>query len=82
MDKPVITYPCTWSYRVIGMDKSLMIKEISEKLERVQYTLNDGNISTKGNYISINVDAVVRNEEERLALLPLLRSISTVKIVL
>ena len=82
MEKPVINYPCTWNYRIVGADGEIIKKGIAEKLQGIEHTVSDGNISSKGNYVSINVDALVHTEEERLGITPLLRGIPTVKIVL
>ena len=82
MDKPVIQYPCTWSYRVIGADKETMLREIPEKLSAIKHSICAGNRSAKGTYISINVEALVNDEQEQLAITPLLQSIPTVKMVI
>ncbi len=82
MKKPVITYPCTWSYRLIGSDGDRIYKEIPGKMGDIEYTINPGNQSTGGKYVSVGIEAVVRDEAQRLSLLGLLRSIPTVKIVL
>ena len=82
MKKPVIEYPCTWSYRVIGSDSTLMMKEIPARLGDIQHTITPANLSRKGNYCSINVEAIVQTESERLSIIPLLRSIPEVKMVL
>ena len=82
MEKPVIEYPCTWSFRAIGTDSNLMTREISVKLAAYTYTITPGNQSRNGNYCSLNIDATVHSETERLSIIPLLKSISGVKMVL
>jgi putative lipoic acid-binding regulatory protein len=82
VEKPIITYPCSWSYRVIGTDKELMLKKIPEKLGTIKHTVSAGNQSAKGKYTSLNIDAVVHDEKERLSVLSLLQSIETVKMVI
>lgn len=82
MKKPVIEYPCTWSYRAIGSDEAVMLQEIPIKLGTIKHEIASGNRSKKGNYISINVDVLVTSETERLSVIPLLQSIQGVKMVL
>ena len=82
VEKPVINYPCKWNYRIVGADGDLIKKGIAEKLQGIEHTISDGNTSSRGNYVSINVDALVHTEEERLSITSLLRKIPAVKIVL
>jgi putative lipoic acid-binding regulatory protein len=82
MKKPVIEYPCTWSYRAIGSDEGTMMREISVKLGTIKHEITMGNQSKNGTYISINIDALVASETERLSIIPLLQSIKGVKMVL
>jgi hypothetical protein len=82
VEKPLINYPCMWNYRVVGADGDLIRKGITDKLQEIRHTVSDGNTSSKGNYVSINVDVFVHSEEQRCAITPLLREIATVKIVL
>ncbi|MBN1757163.1 MAG: DUF493 domain-containing protein [Chitinispirillaceae bacterium] len=82
MEKPVIEYPCTWSYRAIGTDKNVMMAEIPLKLGSIPYSITQGNTSRAGNYCSLNIDAIVQSESERLSITPMLRSIPGVKMVL
>ena len=71
MEKPVIEYPCTWSYRAIGTDSDFMMKEIADRLASIPHTVTSGNTSRGGNYCSLNVDATVHSETERLSIVPL-----------
>lgn len=82
MKKPVINYPCMWNYRVVGGDGDQIKKGIADKLQGIRHSITDGNKSSQGNYVSVNVDAFVHSEEQRCAITPLLREIATVKIVL
>ena len=82
MEKPEIEYPCTWSYRAIGTDKELMLREIPNKLGSIPHTVSPGNTSRAGNYCSLQIDATVQSESERLSVTPLLQSIPGVKMVL
>jgi putative lipoic acid-binding regulatory protein len=67
---------------VIGEDRALILSKLPELLGHIDHTISPANASATGKYVSINIDAFVHNEEERLSLLPLLRSIPKVKIVI
>jgi uncharacterized protein len=82
MDTPLITYPCTWSYRLIGEDCELMMREIPAKMGCIKHEISAGNRSRQGKYVSINIEAVVHDDNERLSVVPLLQSIPTVKMVI
>jgi uncharacterized protein len=82
MEQPLLTYPCTWSYRVIGEDKEQMIQEIPQIMGTIRHTISVANLSRQGKYVSINIEATVHNEEERRSVVPLLRNIPKVKMVI
>jgi putative lipoic acid-binding regulatory protein len=82
MKKPEITYPCTWSYRLIGEDRAGMIEAIPGTMGAIKHTFEAGNRSSGGKYVTINIEAFVQSEEERLSVFALLRSIATVKMVI
>lgn len=82
MEKPSITYPCKWSYRLIGEDGELMIKEIPAKMGRIKHEISPANRSKQGKYVSINIEAIVRSDDERLSVVPLLQGIPTVRMVM
>jgi uncharacterized protein len=82
MEKPSITYPCTWSYRLIGEDSELIIKEIPPKMGSIKHEISEANRSKQGKYVSINIDAIVSDDNERLSVVLLLQSIPTVKMVI
>jgi len=65
-DKPHISYPCPWTYRIIG-DNSDLIKKAVEKLlpDRDSYVLKTGNISSKGNYVSQYLKIIVTSERQK-----------------
>jgi uncharacterized protein len=82
MQKPEITYPCTWPYRVIGEDVTCISKEIAERLkERYRFELEMGNVSRLGKYVSVHVEVDVVDEAQRNSVFTLLKSISGVKMV-
>jgi len=79
--EPIIDYPCTWPYKVIGSDRALMEKEISAKLNHMQFEMSVSNQSKKGKYVSFHVEATVNNDGERVDVFNTLKNIPTVKMV-
>jgi putative lipoic acid-binding regulatory protein len=63
--KPEITYPCAWSYRVIGADEVRLRAVILEVIGDVDHSLRLANESSQGRYRSLHLEVVVRDEEHR-----------------
>ncbi len=82
MENPLIRYPCTWSYRLIGEDGELIMREIPGKMGCIKHEIRLANRSNRGKYVSINIEAHVCSDEERLSVVPRLQSIPTVKMVM
>jgi len=71
--KPELKYPAMWGYRVIGLDEIALREAISDVLEGRDYTIDVSNTSSKGKYISLNVELVVHNEKERTGIFAALK---------
>lgn len=82
MDKPKIQYPCPWSYKVIGNDKDIMMDSIGNLLDGLDYKLDESRQSSRGKFVSLELNIEVQNEEERLRIFEILKNIPTVKMVL
>ncbi|MGM0444111.1 MAG: HP0495 family protein, partial [Fibrobacterota bacterium] len=59
MDRPDISYPVTWEYRVIGTDHWALTSHIAYVMGTSNYTLRDSNKSSGGTYLSIRVSLIV-----------------------
>ena len=64
--KPEITYPCRWSYKLIGRFEELMEKEAREIVGDKPHTLKPGNKSRTGKFVSMELTVEVCHEDERL----------------
>lgn len=64
--KVKIDYPCSWSYRLIGVSEDTIIEAVQDILKEKDYTLEASNASKSGKYISMNLLTKVMNEQERL----------------
>jgi uncharacterized protein len=80
--KPNIEYPCDWHYKVIGTDVDEMIKVIDQIAEGMDYKISSSNISSKGNYFSINLTVFVTSEVIRDIIFAKLKENKFVKMVL
>ena len=82
MKKPIIEYPCEWSFRIIGTDKEHLKKAAAMSLGTADYRVSMSNKSSRGTYISLNIETVVPNEEARNQIHALLANHPSVKMVL
>jgi putative lipoic acid-binding regulatory protein len=80
--KPNIDYPCEWNYKVIGTDVDEMIKAIESAVVGMEYEINSSNVSSKGNYFSLNLKVFVTSEVIRDLIFEKIESSEFVKMVL
>lgn len=78
--RPEITYPCKWEYRVIGTDHDLIAKLISQVVGEREHVTSEG--MAKGKFMSMHVDVLVGNEDERDQLYRELAAPEFVKLVI
>ena len=81
-DKPDIEYPCTWVYKVIGEDCSLLKDVIVSACSPLPVKISHSHASSKGKYHSLNAEVEVPSEEVRLEVYKTLTSSPAVKIIL
>jgi putative lipoic acid-binding regulatory protein len=60
-----LTYPCSWSYKLIGYEKKAIQKAIHDVIIQKEHTLKHSNSSKTGKYISMNLDLIIQNDDER-----------------
>jgi putative lipoic acid-binding regulatory protein len=80
--KPNIEYPCNWDYKVIGTDVDEMIKAIDQVAIGMEYKISSSNVSSKGNYFSLNLTVFVTTEVIRDMIFSKLKDNEFVKMVL
>jgi len=80
--KPIINYPCDWQYKVIGTDLDELIKAIEIVADGMEYKISSSNVSSKGNYFSINLKVFVTSEVIRDIIFEKLKANEFVKMVL
>lgn len=82
VERPEIEYPCTWVYKVIGEDCTLLKDVITSSCAPVEVSITHSQVSSKGKYHSLNAELIVSSEEVRLGIYETLKSSPVVKIVL
>ena len=66
--KPKIEYPCQWQYRLIGEDRAAIMEAIHAAVDVDLCVVSEGNSSSGGRYLSLNLEITVNSEAERLRL--------------
>lgn len=80
--KPDITYPCTWQYKVIGLNPETTKNVIKKACAPDEVTITFSHMSSSGKYHSFNAELLVNNEEQRLRIYQTLHNHPDIKIVL
>jgi putative lipoic acid-binding regulatory protein len=79
--RPEITYPCEWSYKIIGNNVNKILEAIESAVPGLKYDVTPSNISKNGNYYSLNLKLTVPNEVVRDLIYQKLDSSESIKIV-
>ena len=66
-DSPVIDYPCSWSYRVVGEDESALREAVARCVGARDHELAASNVSRTGRYVSLKLTCTVESEADRHA---------------
>ncbi|MFA5216333.1 YbeD family protein [Sulfuricurvum sp.] len=77
-----LDYPCTWCYKVVAYERAGIEIAALEIFSERTYSLNPSNSSKSGKYISMNLELLVHNEDERTYFYEALKAHPHVKMVL
>ncbi|MGD9948079.1 MAG: DUF493 domain-containing protein [Desulfobulbus sp.] len=80
--KPNIEYPCQWHYRLIGEDRTAIMEAIHAAVDVSLCVISEGNASSGGRYLSLNLEISVNNEAERLRLYQLFSDNPAIRVVI
>ena len=80
--KPDIFYPCRWQFRLIGEERAASIQADEAVVDLSSCALTEGNVSSGGRYLSVNVEMTVNGEAERLRLYQQFAANSAIRVVL
>jgi putative lipoic acid-binding regulatory protein len=81
VERPEITYPCAWTYRIVGTDADEIRALVTEVLVDRPHELRPSRESRKGNYVSLVLEVAVRDEADRDEIFRALMDGACVKIV-
>ncbi len=80
--KVELVYPCSWSYKLIAGEKEALQKAIADVIKDREHNLTHSNRSKTGKYISMNLELLVHNEDDRIFIYEALRDHSNITRVL
>jgi len=77
-----LTYPTAWTYKLIGYEKEAIQKAIHDVIIEREHDLTHSKASKAGKYVSMNLDLVIQNEDERNFIFEALKAHQNIKMVL
>lgn len=77
-----LQYPCSWCYKVVATERAGIEIAVMEVCIERHYTLVHSNTSSNGKYISMNLELLVHNEDERNYFYETLKAHPHIKMVL
>ena len=81
-DKLELSYPCNWAYKLIAGEKEALQKAIHDVIDEREHKLSHSNNSKTGKYISMNLELLVHNEDDRNFIYEALKAHDNIKMVL
>ena len=80
--KVQLEYPCSWKYKIVGAERKALEAAIHSVILERAHTLEHSNTSKTGKYVSLNLDMIVHNEDDRTFIFEALKAHNDVKMVL
>ena len=77
-----LSYPCAWSYKLIGYEKEAIQRAIHDVIIQKEHNLTHSNASKSGKYVSMNLDLIIQDEDERNFIYEALKAHQNIKMVL
>ena len=77
-----LTYPCSWSYKLIAGEREALKQAIRDVIDEREHRLTHSKNSKGGKYISMNLDMLVHNEDDRNFIYEALKQHQNIKMVL
>ncbi|MCD6191180.1 MAG: DUF493 domain-containing protein [Sulfurimonas sp.] len=81
-DKLELEYPCSWAYKLIAGEKEALQKAIHDVIVEREHTLTHSKNSKGGKYVSMNLELLVHNEDDRNFIYEALKAHQNIKMVL
>ena len=80
--KPEVSYPCQWTYAIIGQDEEDLLLCIGEILRGRKHTATFARQSPQKKYTALHIDILVESQRDRDELFTAFRDHPKVKFVL
>ena len=81
-EKLELTYPCSWAYKLISGEKEALEKAIHDVILEREHKLTHSKNSKGGKYVSMNLELLVHNEDDRNFIYEALKAHQNIKMVL
>jgi len=78
----VLEYPCNWCYKVIASEEEALKDAVKDVIAEREHKLTHSNSSKTGKYVSMNLDLLVHNEDDRKFIYDALKKHQDIKMVL
>ncbi len=77
-----LEYPCSWSYKLIANEAEALKQAIMDVISKREHKLTHSKNSKGGKYVSMNLDMLVYNEDDRNFIYEALKAHQHIKMVL
>ena len=77
-----LVYPTDWRYKIVGAERKALEQAVKDVILEREHTLGHSNTSKTGKYVSMNLDLLVHNEDERQFIYEALKAHQHIKMVL
>ncbi len=77
-----LEYPVSWQYKIIGMDESEMHSKTIHILKEKPFSIKPSSKSSSGKIISLTIEVLIHNEDERIYIYEELRKVECIKYIL
>lgn len=81
-EKLELNYPCNWKYKLVTLSKEDAEQGVKEVITQREFTLESSKASSKGKFVSFNLEILVHNDDDRVSIYELLRQHKLIKMVL
>ncbi len=81
-EKLELTYPCNWAYKLIAGEKEALEKAIHDVIQEREHSVKHSKNSKSGKYMSMNLELLVHNEDDRNFIYEALKAHNNIKMVL
>ena len=82
MNQPTVSYPCPWTFTLIGTDEKAIRACVAECLAEKNDRLNTSHHSRNGKYTSLHLDTEVASEDARNRLFAKLMALPAITMIL